>query len=91
MTGSCADLNDGYYPVVTDCTTYMWCYTGGEAIQSCGTGTVFIPDIQRCGNPTACSVNVLRKAPIQGNALITRYHAYISRFEHKLNKINPST
>ncbi|KAK2154769.1 hypothetical protein LSH36_258g05077 [Paralvinella palmiformis] len=65
ITGSCAELGDGLYPIVTDCTKYLWCFPSGQTIKSCGVNTVFLTDIQTCGYPIECSQNVIRKAPTQ--------------------------
>ena len=66
MTGSCDDLADGYYPVVTDCAKYVQCYGGRNVTLSCANGTTFNIATGRCLKPTACSQNVIRKAPSQG-------------------------
>ena len=69
VTGSCEDLGDGYYPVVTDCTKYLWCYDNGNATRPCATGTVYNPNASPCGTKLECSDNIIRKPPSEGKVM----------------------
>jgi len=48
---------------------YLWCYTGGQAVQSCAAGTIFITETGTCEAKDIC-VNIQLEAPNSGKMIL---------------------
>jgi hypothetical protein len=48
---------------------YLWCYTGGQAVQPCAAGTIFIAETGKCEAKDIC-VNIQLEAPNSGKMIL---------------------